>query len=86
MRFVRAQVGWMVGTILALTLLSSLSYELFFLLSLLGLLIITGLTAPINITPTWRARLKWLIRAGMVVFLAIVIRRILEILPPEVLG
>lgn len=86
MRFIRAQVGWLIATILALSLLRSLSCELFFVLSLLGLLIITGLTAPINVTPAWRERLKWLILAGMVVFVAIVIRRILEILPAEVLG
>ena len=85
MRFVHGQIAWMIGTILALTLLSSLSYELFFVLSLIGLLIVTELTAPVNITPAWRRRLLWLIAFGLVGFAIIVVRRILEILPPEVL-
>lgn len=85
MQFIRGQIAWMVATILVLALLGSVSYELFFVLSLLGLLVVTGLTAPFNITPAWRSRLKWLILAGLVIFGAIVIRRILEILPPEVL-
>lgn len=85
MQFIRGQIAWMVAIILGLALLGSVSYELFFVLSLIGFLVVTELTAPFNITPTWRARLKWLIVAGLVVFLFIVIRRILEILPPGVL-
>lgn len=84
-RFVRGQITWMVATILGLTLLGALSYELFFLLSFLGFLVVTGLTAPFNVTPAWRGRLRWLILAGLLVFGYIVVRRILEILPPGVL-
>jgi hypothetical protein len=86
MRFIYGQIAWMVAVVLALTLLGSLSYELFFVLSLIGFLIVTELTAPFNITPRWRSRLKWLILAGLLVFAYIVVRRILEILPPEVLS
>lgn len=75
----------MVATVLVLALLASVSYELFFILSLIGLLVVTELTAPFNVTPAWRARLKWLILAGLLVFGYIVVRRIIEILPPEVL-
>lgn len=85
MQFVRGQIAWMVATVLGLALLGSLSYELFFVLSLLGLLIVTELTMPVNMTPAWRSRLKWLILAGLIGFAVIVIRRILAILPPEVL-
>jgi hypothetical protein len=85
MRFIRGQIAWMVAAVLGLVLLGSVSYELFFVLSLIGFLVVTELTAPFNITPTWRARLKWLILAGLLVFLYIVVRRILAILPPEVL-
>jgi hypothetical protein len=85
MQFIRGQIAWMVATILALALLGSVSYELVFVLSLIGFLVVTELTAPFNITPAWRARLKWLILAGLVVFGFIVIRRILEILPPGVI-
>ncbi|OIB55770.1 hypothetical protein [Natrialba sp. SSL1] len=85
MQFIRGQVAWMLAVVLSLTLLGSFSYELFFVLSLIGLLIVTELTAPFAVTPDWRRRLRWVILVGLVGFGVIVIRRILEILPPEVL-
>ncbi|MHC3439742.1 hypothetical protein ACYJ1Y_17030 [Natrialbaceae archaeon A-gly3] len=85
MRFVHWQLSWMIGAALVLAALGSLSYELFFVISLIGLLIVTELTAPFNVTPRWRSRLTWLILLGLVGFAVIVVRRILEILPPEVL-
>ncbi len=84
MRFVRGHVAWMVATVLALALLDALSYELFFVLSLIGFLIVTELTSPFNVTPTWRRRLRWPILLGLAGFAVVVVRRILEILPPEV--
>lgn len=84
MRFIHGQLAWMVGTLLVLTLLGSLSYELFFVLTLIGLLIITELTAPVAVSPQWRRRLVWLIVLGLIGFGVIVVRRILEILPSEV--
>lgn len=84
-RFVRANIAWLLGSVLVLTLLDALSYELVFVLGLIGFLIVTELTAPFNVTPTWRRRLKWLIGLGLVVFGYIVIRRILAILPPGVI-
>lgn len=85
-RFIYAQTAWMLATVLALALLGSLSYELFFVMSLIGLLVIVELTAPVTVTPRWRARLKWLIAAGLVVFAYIVVQRILDILPPRVVA
>jgi dolichyl-phosphate-mannose--protein O-mannosyl transferase len=85
-RFVRAQMAWMLASILALSLLGSLSYELFFVVSLIGFLVVVELTAPFNVTPRWRSRLKWIIAIGLLVFGYIVVRRILAILPPGVLG
>jgi membrane protein implicated in regulation of membrane protease activity len=85
-RFIHGQVAWMLATILCLSLLGSLSLELFFVVSLIGLLVVVELTAPFNVTPRWRARLKWIILLGLAVFAYIVVRRILEILPPGVLG
>jgi predicted membrane channel-forming protein YqfA (hemolysin III family) len=85
MRFVHGQLAWMVATILALSLLGAFSYELFFILSVLGLLVVTGLTLPATVTPQWRRRLRWLVRIALVGVGLVVIRRIIEILPPEVL-
>ncbi|KAB1187542.1 MULTISPECIES: hypothetical protein [Haloferax] len=83
-RFLRAQLAWMLGATLVLVLLDSLSYELVFVVSLIGFLVVVELTAPISVTPTWRRRLLWLIGGGLVVFGYIVVQRILEILPPGV--
>lgn len=80
-RFIQAQTAWMLGTVVVLTMLESLELELFFVLSLIGFLVIVELTAPISVTPAWRRRLPWLIGAGLIVFGYIVVRRILEILP-----
>jgi hypothetical protein len=85
-RFIHGQVAWMLGTVLALSLLGSLSYELFFVVSLIGFLVVTELTAPFNVTPQWRGRLRYLIALGLLVFGYIVVRRILDILPPGVFG
>jgi len=84
-QFVHAQAAWMLGTLLVLTALGALSLDLFFVGSLVGLLVVIELTAAIAVTPDWRARLKWLIALGLLGFTYIVVRRILEILPPGVL-
>ena len=85
MRFVRGQLAWMVGTVLVLALFGSVSYELFFVGSLLGLLVVSELTVPVNATPSWRTRLRWLTLVGLLGFLALIVRRILSVIPPEVL-
>jgi hypothetical protein len=56
-----------------------------FVVSLIGLLVVTELTAPFTITPAWRRRLLWIIGVGLLGFGYIVIRRILEILPSGVI-
>jgi hypothetical protein len=75
----------MLGTATVLVLLDGLSPELFFVVSLIGFLVVTELTAPFAITPAWRRRLRWIIAIGLVVFGYIVIRRILAILPEGVI-
>lgn len=83
-QFIHAQLAWMLVTLVLLAALDTVSLETFFLISLLGLLIVTELTAPINVTPTWRKRLRWVILAGLAVFGVFIVRFLLEILPPEV--
>lgn len=85
-RFVHGTAAWMLGAVVVLTLLEALTLELFFVVSLVGFLIVTELTAPFNLTPRWRARLKWLVLAGLAGFTYVVVRRVLEILPPGVFG
>ncbi len=75
----------MLGATLVLVLLESLSFELVFVVSLIGFLVVTELTAPFAVTPDWRRRLVWIIALGLAVFGYVVIRRILSILPPGVI-
>lgn len=75
----------MLGAVLALSALGALSDELFLTLSVIGLLIVTELTAPANAAPAWRSRLRWFVALGLLGFAAVVIRRVLVLLPPEVL-
>ncbi|QCC51715.1 hypothetical protein [Halapricum salinum] len=84
-RFVHGQAAWMLTALVVLAVLDALSLSLFFVVSFVGFLVLVELTAPFQVTPRWRSRLKWLILAGLIVFVAIVIRRILSILPPGVL-
>lgn len=80
-RFIYGVIAWMLSTIIVLTLLDALELELFFVLSLIGILVVVELTAPFNVTPKWRRRLLPVILAGLAGFSYIVIRRIIEILP-----
>jgi hypothetical protein len=79
------QLGWMLAATVVLAVLEALSLELFFVVSLIGFLVVVELTAPFTVTPRWRARLKWVILLGLLGFGYIVIKRILEILPPGVI-
>lgn len=84
-RFVRGQFTWMAVGLVALAALDALTLDLFFVVSLIGFLVIFEVTAPVNVTPRWRARLKWLLLAGLAGFAYVIADRILAILPPGVL-
>ena len=83
--FLNGQLAWMLSVIVTLALFDALSLELFFLLSLIGLLIVTELTAPVNVTPEWRRRLRWVVLAGLAVFGYIVVRWLVGVFPWELL-
>lgn len=72
----------MLAALLVLAVVDALTLDLFFVVSLIGFLVVVQLTAAVNVTPTWRSRLKWLILLGLGGFAAIVVKRILDILPP----
>jgi len=84
-QFVHGTVVWMLATVFLLVLVDSLSLQLFFIISLVGFLVLVQLVTPVSVTPQWQRRLRWVILAGLVVFAYVVITRVLSILPPEVL-
>lgn len=83
-QFLVAQLGWMVTTLFVLVVLGSFSYEMFFVISLTGLLVVTAITSPFRVTPAWQRRLRWVILLGLLGFAYITVERILEIVPPGV--
>lgn len=83
-RFITGTFAWNLASLFVLVVLNALTYELFFVVSLIGFLVVVELTAPLNVQPAWRRRLRWLILVGLLVFTGIVVRRILAILPSGV--
>lgn len=67
-RFINAQLAWMLVTIVLLAAADALTLQSFFLFSLVGLLIVTDLTSPMNVTPKWRKRLRVVVLLGLVAF------------------
>jgi len=84
-QFVHGTVAWMLATAAGLTLLDALSLELFFVVSLIGFLVLVELATPVSVTPRWQRRLRWLVAVGLLVFGYVIVRRILRILPEGVL-
>ena len=82
-RFITGVTAWMVAAVVMLTALESVEAELFFVLSLIGFLVVVELTAPFNVTPQWRRRLLVIVVLGVVVFGGIVLRRIISILQEQ---
>lgn len=83
-RFVTGNLAWQLAAALLLTALGALTLELFFVVSLIGFLVVTELTAPFHVTPAWRRRLRWVVALGLLVFGVVVVKRILAILPSGV--
>lgn len=84
LRFIHLQLAWMLGAVLVLAVLDVLSYELAFVVSLIGLLIVVELTAPFNVTPRWRNRLRYVLAIALAGFGFILLRRVVEILGFEI--
>jgi choline-glycine betaine transporter len=84
LRFVLAQAAWMLCTTLLLVLFEALMIETFVMLSFVGLLIVTELTAPLTVVPPWRTRVRWVILIGLLAVLYVMIQGILQVVPPGV--
>ncbi|WP_262178054.1 hypothetical protein [Haloarcula laminariae] len=71
-RFLFAQVGWMLAGIAALASAGALTLEYAFVVGFVGLVVVTALTTPVNATVRWRARLRWPLLVGGLVFAVLV--------------
>ncbi len=73
-------VIWLLLVIFFMILAGDISLEIFFVLSLIGLLVIVELIAPSFVRPPYLRYLRYLIAAGVVVFAVIVAQKVMEIL------
>jgi hypothetical protein len=70
-RFLRAAVAWPLVTALALATVGALSAGVWLTVSLLGLVVLVQVTAPVAVSPPWRARLRWPLWLGALAFVAL---------------
>ena len=75
-----ALAGWLSLISFFMILAHSVDLAIFFVLALIGFLIIVELISPKYIQPGYLRSIKYLIAAAIVVFAAIVVQKILEIL------
>lgn len=71
--------GWVFIVLSLLILFNSLSYEYFFVLCLIGFLIIIELSGPYTVRPKWRRRVNIIIMIGTVIFGVLVAGKVLNI-------
>jgi len=71
-QFLFGQVGWMLAGVGVLASVGRLTLEYAFILSFVGLVVVTALTTPIHATVDWRTRLRWPLIAGSLVFMILV--------------
>lgn len=77
-RFLFGQVGWMLAGVGVLASVEALTLEHAFVVSFVGLAVVTALTAPVHATVAWRTRLRWPLLVGTLVFVALVAIRTFE--------
>ena len=61
----------MLAGIAVLASVGSLTLEYAFVVSFVGLVVLTALTAPIHVTVGWRTRLRWPLVVGTAVFVVL---------------
>lgn len=66
LRFVRLLTLWMVLGAAVLSVFDALSFEVLFVVSFLGYLVTSELTAPVNRAANWRRRLLPITLVGLV--------------------
>jgi len=67
-------------TLFFLILGNNLDPELFFVLNLIGFLVLVELTTPFHFKPEWKNRLKWVVLVGVIGFSIIIIKKIMLII------
>lgn len=71
---------WALVALSVLVLLKSLDYQYFFVLCLIGFLILVELSGPFMTKPAWKRRVNIIIAIGVVLFAFIVYSKVMEII------
>lgn len=79
-RIVMTFGGWAFLLIATLLIFDVLSLELYFMLCLIGFLVIVHTTGPFVSRPRWRSRINLVIAAGILILALIVAGKIFDIL------
>ena len=72
--------GWILVVLALLALFNSINYEYFFVLCLIGFLVIVELSGPFTVRPAWRSRVNIAIILGVILFTVIIVEKVLAIL------
>lgn len=72
--------GWVLVVLSLLALFNSINYEYFFVLCLIGFLVIVELSGPFTVKPAWRSRINIVIVLGVLLFTLIIVEKVLAIL------
>jgi hypothetical protein len=83
-RFVSGVLAWTLASLFVLVATGWLTYELFFVVSLIGVLVVVEFTSPIHVRPRWRTRVRWVVLVGVAGFLVVLARRTVAVLPSGV--
>jgi hypothetical protein len=72
--------AWAFLALAVLAVFQSLSFEYFFVLCLIGFLVIVELSGPFASRPRWRSRVNVVILLGVILFSLVVVIKVLDIL------
>jgi len=75
---------WLTLIAVFMLLAQSVDLEIFFVLSLIGFLVIAELIAPNYIQPGYMRYIRFLLAAGIVLFGIIVVQKVLDVLGLEI--
>ena len=75
---------WLTSISIVMLLAKSANLEIFFVLSLIGFLIIVGLITPKYSRPGYLRYIQYILAAGIVIFGVIVVQKVMEILGLEI--
>ena len=75
---------WLTLIAVFMLLAQSIDIEIFFVLSLIGFLVIVELIAPNYIQPGYMRYIRYILAAGIVLFGVIVVQKVLDVLGLEI--